>query len=513
MSFGAAPRRMQRTAAGRRHRARVRKLALAIIAVLSLPLAGCGHAAPDSDGGPDVGTDADTCAGADGGVHDGCAGIDAGELPDASPDASADAGPGPDGGTEPACDRDFHVASSGRSGAAGSLDDPWSTVGDVNGADLQPGDCVWFRRGDTWSESLTPPSSGAPDRPIVFGGYGTGAPPRLTGEGDRSCVGWVGPRSHLVFRDLHLQGCGLPGGGNAGGISVWSEGGTSRDLVVQGLLIEGAQTWGIYMSGVSGLTIRGTTIRGSEEQHGIYLDGTLGLEDAVIEGCEIHHNNEMCVQLNSNGHSRLTGVVLRYNRLHDCGAGGVNNIGADGLVAHHNLIHGEMPGIYNGCDGADDGCRAGAVDGVYANNTIHTLGSGWAACFSNASSVGAPGFASFVNNICVHDAGSGVALENAGAGGSVTNHNLYFSNVSSSVPFEWEGAWYDDFAAFQAGTGNDADGAFADPELRDAAAAAYELLASSPAVNTAVDLGFTRDIVGTAVPSGSAPDRGAFERP
>lgn len=486
--------------------ARARRLAPAIIGLLSLSLAACQDGTPGADGGPDAFVDAEAGAGPDGGAQpDGSAGLDAGGLVD----AGADAGPG----TEPVCDRSFHVASSGRSGAAGTMDDPWSTVGDVNGAELQPGDCVWFRRGDSWGESLTPPSSGTSDRPIVFGAYGTGAPPRLTGEGDRSCVGWVGPRSHLVFRDLHLDGCGRPGGGNAGGISVWSEGGTSRGLLIEGLLIEGAKTWGIYMSGVSGLMIRRTRISGSEEQHGIYLDGTLGLDDAVVEGCEIHHNNQMCVQLNSNGHSRLTGVILRYNRLHDCGLGGVNNIGADGLRAHHNLIYGEMPGIYNGCDGADDGCSAGAVDAVYANNTIHVMGSGWAACLSNGSPLGAPDFASFVNNICVHDAGSGVALEDGELSAATTDHNLYFSNVSSSVPFEWGGAWYDDFAAFQAGTGHGADSSFTDPGLRDAPGAGYELLGSSPAVDTASDLGFTRDIVGTAVPSGSAPDRGAFERP
>ena len=472
----------------------------------------------------DVFTDADADAAADvlpdTGVDGDVApdtGRDAEVLPetDAESDTPLDTDPDADGdgGTEPVCERTFHVAATGRGGAAGTIDDPWGTVDEVNNADLLPGDCVLFRRGDRWSETLNPPSSGAPDRPIVFGAYGAGAAPILTGAANDGCIGWVAPRSHLAFRNLHLQGCGQPAGDHAGGINVWSEAGTSTDILVDGLVIEGVRTWGIYLSGVRGLTIRDTAIHGAAQEHGIYLDGTLGLDDAVIEGCDIHHNAAMCVQFNSNGHRRLTGVVLRYNRLHDCGLGGVNNIGADGLLAHHNLVHGAMPGFYNGCDGADRGCSAGAVNGTYANNTIVTEGTGWAACFSNGSELGTPGFAAFVNNICVHDAASGAAYDGAGAVVAVSNHNIFFSNRAPRVPFEWNGTWYDDFAAYRAGTGNDADSLFANPTFVGTPGAEYQLLASSPAVDSAAVLGFTRDLLGTPVPSGGGPDRGAFERP
>jgi hypothetical protein len=170
-----------------------------------------------------------------------------------------------------------------------------------------------------------------------------------------------------------------------------------------------------------------------------------------------------------------------------------------------------MPGFYNGCDGADAGCSAGAVDGTYAHNTIVTRGAGWAACFSNVSDLGTPAFTAFVNNICVHDAASGVAFENGEAIAPWVDHNIFFSTRAARTAFEWNGVWYDDFAAYQAGTGNDADSSFVDPGFVGSAGSEYELLATSPAVDTGTDLGFTRDLLGTPVPTGSAPDRGAFE--
>ena len=57
----------------------------------------------------------------------------------------------------------------------------WKTIGHVNGQTFQPGDSVFFKRGDVWNESLTPPSSGSSGNPITFDAYGTGPAPNLTG--------------------------------------------------------------------------------------------------------------------------------------------------------------------------------------------------------------------------------------------------------------------------------------------------------------------------------------------
>jgi len=268
------------------------------------------------------------------------------------------------------------------------------------------------------------------------------------------------------------------------------------------------------MTGVDGLIIRNNVIRNAELQHGIYLDGTLGLHNATIEANEIYGNKDMCVQFNSNGVERLTKITLRYNKLHDCGKGGVNNIGVNGLLAHHNLIYGDMPGIYNGCDGADSGCSAGATGGRYYNNTIATSGSAWATCFENSSSSGSPDFKEFKNNICVHNATNGPVFSHEETSGSaISDYNVFFSGPGASTQIVWNNQWYASFAEHKAGTGQDSNSLSGDPSLVDPVNFDFRLSQQSPAMDTGINLGFSRDIAGNPVPSGAGPERGAFEQP
>lgn len=408
--------------------------------------------------------------------------------------------------------RDYYISAAGSDSQAGTQSAPWRTIARVNATALQPGDQVLFRRGDRWAETLLPPTSGAADRPITFADFGSGALPVISGSPNNDCIRWSGTRSYLVFRNLHLQGCGQPSGTRRGGINVWNESAASRDILIEGMLLEGARTWNIYMTGIDGLRIRGNIIRDAQLEHGIYLDGTIGINDVVIEENDIHGNRDMCVQFNSNGENRLTNLVLRYNRLHDCGYGGLNNIGADGLIAHHNLFYGAMPAIYNGCDGADSGCSRGSINGVYANNTIVTSGADWATCFGNGSSLGTPSFRAFVNNICVHDAAGGPAIDQAEAlTGINVDYNLFFSNRASAVTFVWGERDYQGLQSYSSATGNEAHGLYADPRFVDEDGADFSLAPNSPAIDSGASLGFTRDLTGQSVPTGSGPDRGAFE--
>jgi parallel beta-helix repeat protein len=62
-----------------------------------------------------------------------------------------------------------------------TIDAPWKTIAKVNGRTFQPGDSVLFKRGCTWREQLTVPSSGTEGNPITFGAYGTGDKPVISG--------------------------------------------------------------------------------------------------------------------------------------------------------------------------------------------------------------------------------------------------------------------------------------------------------------------------------------------
>src|SRR4030042_279943 len=57
----------------------------------------------------------------------------------------------------------------------------YKTLADVNLKAFAAGDSVLFRKGQTWREQLTVPSSGSVGLPITFGGYGTGGGPIING--------------------------------------------------------------------------------------------------------------------------------------------------------------------------------------------------------------------------------------------------------------------------------------------------------------------------------------------
>ncbi len=58
---------------------------------------------------------------------------------------------------------------------------PWKTIAHVNAQTFQPGDNIYFERGDTWHEQLNVPSSGNSTNYITFGAYGVGAKPTIDG--------------------------------------------------------------------------------------------------------------------------------------------------------------------------------------------------------------------------------------------------------------------------------------------------------------------------------------------
>ena len=71
--------------------------------------------------------------------------------------------------------------SSTSSSANGSFAYPWKTISQVNSGTtlLNPGDTVFFKRGQVYSGRLTVNRSGSPTAPIVYTNYGTGELPEF----------------------------------------------------------------------------------------------------------------------------------------------------------------------------------------------------------------------------------------------------------------------------------------------------------------------------------------------
>jgi parallel beta-helix repeat protein len=81
-----------------------------------------------------------------------------------------------------------------------STDQAWKTISRVNGSTFQPGDNILFKRGEMWREKLIVPSSGTQGSPIVFGAYGSGAKPVISGA-DR-VSGWTHYGGNIYVADV-----------------------------------------------------------------------------------------------------------------------------------------------------------------------------------------------------------------------------------------------------------------------------------------------------------------------
>lgn len=348
----------------------------------------------------------------------------------------------------------YYVSNTGNDSNPGTtIGAPWKTIAKVNSSTFLPGDDIHFKRGGTWAESLEPPSGGAANNYIVFDDYDVGPKPIITGSAAENCIKIRGGDNYLAFLNLHLRGCGS----GKGGISAYGPG--IVGLAVTGLEIETPDVRGIYVSGVTSVTINSNIIHGAVTQHGIYIDGTEVTGGINIYDNVIYDNAAYGIQFNSNGVNRITDVEVYGNSLVYNDIGGINNIGVDSINVHDNHIYGESTGISNGCDGADTGCTAGAIDGDYVNNSIVVLGSSYATCFENGSSIGTPTFDTFNSNICYHNnsAGAMFAHEESITGDSADGNN-FCAGSSSSADMYWDNTLYDDFAAYKAGSGQDTNG-------------------------------------------------------
>lgn len=76
----------------------------------------------------------------------------------------------------------YYVSSAGNDASNGlSESTSWRTISKVNSFSFSPGDKIYFKRGETWTQTLIPSTSGTSSNRITFGAYGVGAKPLISG--------------------------------------------------------------------------------------------------------------------------------------------------------------------------------------------------------------------------------------------------------------------------------------------------------------------------------------------
>ncbi len=116
--------------------------------------------------------------------------------------AHAVAGDDPGGETPRGNGTVYYVSASGNDSNSGkSPSSPWKTATQAFKFPLKSGDTVLFKRGDTFATKQKVVNSGSASNPKIFGAYGTGSRPRITGFSGVLIENVTG----LVFDRLHFE--------------------------------------------------------------------------------------------------------------------------------------------------------------------------------------------------------------------------------------------------------------------------------------------------------------------
>ena len=103
--------------------------------------------------------------------------------------------------------RTFYISSSSGSDSNDGLtqEKAWKTLGKINSVDLQPGDSILLRSGDTWEEATEYNSKfqGTKEAPIVLSSYGEGERPKITSPArDVRALMMIRNADYLTIRNL-----------------------------------------------------------------------------------------------------------------------------------------------------------------------------------------------------------------------------------------------------------------------------------------------------------------------
>lgn len=250
----------------------------------------------------------------------------------------------------------YHVdATKGNDANTGvSPTTPWKTIAKVNASRFSPGDQIQFKRGETWREQLTVPSSGSSGNPITFGAYGSGALPVINGSNllssgwaQHSSTVWqaaVTTRPNQIFFN-GVRGTRVASVAAINAASKWywaanvlyaySTSNPAMAFTSPGIEAT-ALPYNIETNGKSYLTIQ-----------------NLNLQNSNIHGLVIHIANatNLIMDRLTVGHSYYTGistggavsrqyVTIQNCTINWCGACGINIDGASlDILIQNNTIH------------------------------------------------------------------------------------------------------------------------------------------------------------------------------
>lgn len=423
----------------------------------------------------------------------------------------------------------YYVSNGGSDSNNGtSLKTPWATVGKVNSESFHAGDSILFERGGSWTERLTSTQHGAAGNPITYGAYGTGGNPSLRGV-------YAAHAEYLLFTHLTIEGSRGSGvfiedseaepvfhvtvdncviRDNIGsGIFVSAPGRPSAVVISNNLIQHNSSTFlsqGILLAALD-TVIYGNTIdnngwndqySGSQPRsHGIYLG------DLLRYGASPHieiYDNVITRHQHGFGIKLMGGATVYRNVL-------TGNVG--GAITVENNPHEEVVDIYsNVLSGNRYGVafynpEAPTVLRIYSNTFYHDgTGKDW---YEGEIQMDNDPDELLIRDNIVFPAYDRPAYKFVPLHHADIDYNcVYQTGMGDLIKYDGSARTWSDWTET---LGFDTHGQNEDPGMVNPSSGDFRLTPASPCRDAATTVGLTRDIAGSVVPSGSAPDIGAYE--
>lgn len=164
----------------------------------------------------------------------------------------------------------------------------WRSLAKVNGFPFDPGDRISFKRGGSWTGTLTLSRSGTEGNPIVVQAYGSGNLP-VVGGPVTNCVQVTG--SHWFIGDLRASNC------NWAGFELFGD-----NIVMDTIQADGSVTGVSIVDGADRNTIRWSTIKNNTKMSKLTPKEVNPDDDSGAFGFLVHGNDNVISRNVISGH-------------------------------------------------------------------------------------------------------------------------------------------------------------------------------------------------------------------
>lgn len=235
----------------------------------------------------------------------------------------------------------------------------WRSITKVNLSSFKPGDQIRFERGEIWREHLSIPSSGSSGRHIIFGAYGSGSKPVISGADifDNWTSEVIGSFTVYYASAATEAKQLLEDGSRLKQVST-------KNALTDGTWWQDSTNHKIFIRTASDDHPSGHTIEGSQRKYGISIQNRSYI---TIENIQLESTNEKGLDIFAPNLSMnaiiIRNVVSSHNYIAGLRATGMNNFTINNVIIENSVFN------YNGADGIliTNNCNNFTI----RNNTVH----------------------------------------------------------------------------------------------------------------------------------------------